>query len=80
VKTPRDLSGQEFAKALRVLGYEKVRQDGSHIRMTTQLNGEHHITVPNHRALRIGTLNTLLKLIATHHKITVEEVLTKIDL
>jgi len=80
VKTPRDLSGQDFTKALRVLGYEKVRQDGSHIRMTTQLNGEHHITVPNHRALRVGTLNALLKLIATHHKITVEEVLTKLDL
>jgi predicted RNA binding protein YcfA (HicA-like mRNA interferase family) len=80
VKTPRDLSGQEFAKALRVIGYEKVRQDGSHIRMTTQLNGEHHVTVPNHRSLRVGTLNALLKLIATHHKITVEEVLTKLDL
>jgi predicted RNA binding protein YcfA (HicA-like mRNA interferase family) len=80
VKTPRDLSGQELAKALRVLGYEKVRQDGSHIRMTTQLNGEDHVTIPNHRSLKVGTLNALLKMIAAHHKITVEELLTKLDL
>jgi len=80
VKTPRNLSGQEFAKALRVLGYEKVRQDGSHIRMTTQLNGQHHVTIPNHRSLRVGTLNALLKMIAVHHKISVEELVTKLDL
>jgi predicted RNA binding protein YcfA (HicA-like mRNA interferase family) len=80
VKTPRNLSGHEFANALRVLGYEKVRQDGSHIRMTTQLNGQHHVTIPNHRALRVGTLNALLKMVAVHHKISVEELVTQLDL
>jgi predicted RNA binding protein YcfA (HicA-like mRNA interferase family) len=36
VKTPRNVSGPELLKALRVLGYERIRQDGSHIRLTTR--------------------------------------------
>ena len=42
MKTPRNVSGPELLKALRVLGYERIRQDGSHIRLTTQLGGEFH--------------------------------------
>jgi len=49
VKTPRDVSGPELVKALRTLGYERTRQDGSHIRLTTRLSGEFHLTVPHHR-------------------------------
>ena len=29
-------------------GYEVTRQTGSHLRLTTEVNGEHHITIPNH--------------------------------
>ncbi|MGH7956922.1 MAG: hypothetical protein ACREH8_07905 [Opitutaceae bacterium] len=29
-----------------------MRQDGSHIRLTTQRGGEHHVTVPNHNRSR----------------------------
>jgi predicted RNA binding protein YcfA (HicA-like mRNA interferase family) len=39
-------SEPELLKPLRVLGYERIRQDGSHIRLTTQLDGEFHVTVP----------------------------------
>ena len=35
MRLPRDLSGQELARALRRLGYEVTRQRGSHIRVTT---------------------------------------------
>lgn len=80
MKTPRDLSGLDLVKALRVLGYERIRQDGSHIRLTTQLDGEYHVTVPHHRAVRVGTLNAILKLVAAHHGLTVEELLEKLDL
>jgi predicted RNA binding protein YcfA (HicA-like mRNA interferase family) len=51
VRIPRQLSGQDVARALRVLGYERVRQDGSHIRLTSTVNGTHHVTVPNHKPL-----------------------------
>jgi predicted RNA binding protein YcfA (HicA-like mRNA interferase family) len=48
MKTPRDLSGAELAKALRKLGYVITRQTGSHLRITTQEGGEHHEVIPNH--------------------------------
>jgi len=80
VKTPRNVSGLELVKALRVLGYERIRQDGSHIRLTTELDGEYHVTVPNHAPLRLGTFKGILKLVAAHHGLTVEELLEKLDL
>jgi predicted RNA binding protein YcfA (HicA-like mRNA interferase family) len=80
VKTPRDVSGPDLIKALRVLDYERIRQDGSHIRLTTQVEGEFHITVPNRQPLRVGTFKSILKLVAAHHRLTVEELLEKLDL
>jgi predicted RNA binding protein YcfA (HicA-like mRNA interferase family) len=80
VKTPRDVASHDLVKALRVLGYERIRQDGSHIRLTTQLNGEHHVTIPNHNPLKIGTFKSILKLIAAHHGITVDALMDKLNL
>ncbi|MBC6420087.1 MAG: type II toxin-antitoxin system HicA family toxin, partial [Prochloron sp. SP5CPC1] len=40
--------GEYLAKALEKLGYVVERQTGSHIRLTTQYKGEHHVTIPNH--------------------------------
>ena len=36
------------------------------MRLTTQEGGEHHVTVPNHDALRTGTLNGVPKDVAEH--------------
>jgi len=80
VKTPRNVSGADLIKALRVLGYERTRQDGSHIRLTTRISGEYHVTVPNHTPLRLGTFKSILKLVAIHHRLTMEELLEKLDL
>ncbi len=80
MKIPRDLSGLQLAKAPRALGYEIVRQEGSHLRLTTLRNGEHHITVPSHTPLKVGTLNSILKLTAAHHQISVGELLRLLDL
>jgi predicted RNA binding protein YcfA (HicA-like mRNA interferase family) len=55
MKPPRDLSGPELAKLLRAVGYEITRQTGSHLRLTTRERGEHHVTVPNHSPLKVGT-------------------------
>jgi predicted RNA binding protein YcfA (HicA-like mRNA interferase family) len=66
VKLPRDISSADLAKALRRLGYEIDRQSGSHIRLTTQQRGEHHVTIPAHDPLKIGTLNAILRDIAEH--------------
>ena len=76
MKIPRDVSGQDLAKALRVLGYERTRQDGSHIRLSTSVNGTHHVTIPNHSPLKIGTLlGGVLKPVAAHHHLMVAELL-----
>jgi predicted RNA binding protein YcfA (HicA-like mRNA interferase family) len=78
MKTPRDLSGEELIKALGKLGYARVRQTGSHVQLMTRLRGEHHLSIPKHSPLRIGTLNQILSLVAHHFGITKNEVLEKI--
>lgn len=42
MKLPRDVSGSQLIKALQTLGYVAGQQRGSHIRVTTQHDGEHH--------------------------------------
>lgn len=67
MKLPRDLSGAELASLLAQFGYEATRQTGSHMRLTSRRAGiEHHITIPNHRSLRVGTLSGILKQVAAH--------------
>ena len=78
MKIPRDLSGQDLIRSLRSLGYEQTRQSGSHIRLTTQRNGEHHITIPNHDPLRLGTLAAILSLVAEHFNMNKDELLKQL--
>ncbi len=81
MKIPRDVDASEVIRALRVLGYGTVRQEGSHIRLTTTLGGVHHLTIPNHRPLKTGTLlGGVLKSVAAHHKLTLEQLLAKLNL
>ncbi|HSE43306.1 MAG TPA: type II toxin-antitoxin system HicA family toxin [Acidobacteriota bacterium] len=55
MKIPRDVSGQVLAAALAKLGYQITRQTGSHIRLTRKLPDEHHITIPAHKIIKVGT-------------------------
>jgi predicted RNA binding protein YcfA (HicA-like mRNA interferase family) len=59
MRLPRVRSGRDLAKALRKLGYRITRQTGSHLRLTTRRNGEHHVTIPDHDAIRVGTLASI---------------------
>ncbi|MEO6939033.1 MAG: type II toxin-antitoxin system HicA family toxin [Candidatus Kapaibacterium sp.] len=79
MKTPRDLSGVDLIKALQVFGYSPVRQSGSHVQLVTQKNGEHHLTIPLHSPLRIGTLNRILSLAAEHLLISKSELVERIS-
>ena len=78
MKIPRDLNAKELISRLKLLGYEPTRQAGSHIRLTTQQNGEHHITIPNHDPIKIGTLSSILQVVADHFQITKEELLRRL--
>lgn len=73
MRLPRDLSGGDLAQILRKLGYSITRQTGSHLRLTTTEHGEHHITIPQHSPLRIGTLSAILADVATHFELTREQ-------
>ena len=77
-RLPRDVSGSKLAKLLEAFGYIVTRQKGSHLRLTTQEGGEHHVTVPNHDALRTGTLNGVLKDVAEHAGVARDVVVDKL--
>lgn len=61
MKLPRDLGGEELARCLKGVGYQVSRQTGSHLRLTTERKGEHHVTIPKHKPLRVGTLSSILR-------------------
>jgi len=75
MKLPRDLTGSDLSKALGRLGYRVTRQTGSHIRLSTTEKGEHHITIPAHNPLKIGTLAAILTDLESHHKLTREKLI-----
>jgi predicted RNA binding protein YcfA (HicA-like mRNA interferase family) len=67
LKLPCDLSGSQLAHLLRRHGYEITRQTGSHLRRTSRIKGpEHHITIPSHDALKVGTLSAILADVAAY--------------
>lgn len=78
MKLPRELSGEELAKLLKKYNYQITRQTGSHMRLTTSMQGEHHITIPAHKSLKIGTLSGILNDIAEHFKIDKNDLIKKL--
>ncbi|MEX2431508.1 MAG: type II toxin-antitoxin system HicA family toxin [Dehalococcoidia bacterium] len=72
MRLPRNEGGQELAKRLERLGYHFVRQVGSHMRLS---DGANRLTVPDHRPVRVGTLNKILRKVEEQKGLTREEVL-----
>ena len=64
------ISGKDLIKVLMKLGYEIVRQRGSHVRLrkTTEI-GEHNITVPLHKEIAKGTLYDILSKVSLWNSI-----------
>lgn len=80
MKMPRDIGGDELARRLAKYDYHITRQTGSHIRLTTHQHGEHHITIPRHKSLTVGTLNGILTDIANHFSTTKEVLIRELFL
>lgn len=78
MKLSRSLTGAQLIKTLEQLGYQPTRQAGSHVRLTCSLPKEHHLTVPLHDPLRIGTLAAILADVATHHGMTRDALIQKL--
>jgi len=67
MKLPSDMGGEELVTLLGRYGYQVTRQTGSHIRLTSTYKGtEHHLTVPRHKPLRVGTLSGIVNEIAAY--------------
>lgn len=64
------ISGEEAISRLEELGFQRVRQRGSHV-VLKKLSGDEEIgcVVPLHKELAIGTLRGILR----QAKLTVEE-------
>ena len=69
MKLPRAICGMEFAEILKKYDYGISRQTGSHMRLTTLRQGEHHVTIPAHQALKVGTLEGIVHAVADHLQI-----------
>jgi predicted RNA binding protein YcfA (HicA-like mRNA interferase family) len=78
MKLPRDLDGDRLAEALTAFGYRVTRQTGSHMRLTCTVPREHHITIPRHRPLRVGTLAAILSDIALEHGTTRSDIIEQL--
>ncbi len=79
MKIPRDLNGADLARRLAAYGYSITRQSGSHMRLSREAaGGQQHLTIPAHKPMRVGTLRQILKDVASHTGVTLEEVVHSI--
>lgn len=79
-KIPRDISGKKLVKILEKIGYKEVRKTSSHIRLSANISdqGEHHLTIPSHNPIKIGTLNNIISDLANHFKIEKKTLIEKL--
>ncbi|MFP3999447.1 MAG: type II toxin-antitoxin system HicA family toxin [Desulfobacterales bacterium] len=57
---PRLVSGRRLVKIFKKLGYEKISQKGSHIKVKNYSTGS-VIIIPDHKEIDRWTLKTILK-------------------
>ncbi|KTB47711.1 putative periplasmic or secreted lipoprotein [Dehalogenimonas alkenigignens] len=76
MRLPRDVGGEDLALRLSRFGYLIVRQTGSHLRLTSSRTGrDHHVTIPVHKPLRLGTLNSILTEVAGYLEMEKEDLI-----
>jgi len=74
-RLPR-ISGEVVVKALAKIGYNVVRQKGSHLRLKDSDNPSHKpITVPLHKSIKPGLLRRIIKDVG----LSVEEFIELLD-
>jgi predicted RNA binding protein YcfA (HicA-like mRNA interferase family) len=79
MKLPRDMGGEEIAALLGRYGYKVTRQTGSHMRLTSTAKGfEHHITIPEHKPLKVGTLDHIVNEVAAYLEMEHEELVKEL--
>ena len=77
MRIPRHLSGQAVTKVLvNRLEYRVVHQRGSHIVLETDEPAHQRIVIPDHKVLRVGTLNSIIRAVSDHKCVSKDEILT----
>ena len=72
MRVPRDVNADSLIRLLEKYGYIIIRQTGSHIRMSKKTDdAEHNITIPNHKPIKIGTLQNIIKDICSFNKLDI---------
>ncbi len=65
------VSGEKLIKVLSRLGYEIIRQRGSHVRLRkSTAAGDHNITVPLHDELAKGTISDILSEVSIRNSVS----------
>jgi predicted RNA binding protein YcfA (HicA-like mRNA interferase family) len=73
------ISGRDLIHLLQSLGYEILRQKGSHVRLRKVTPvGEHNITVPDHKTLAKGTLNDILTRVSLWNNIPKQDLIARL--
>jgi predicted RNA binding protein YcfA (HicA-like mRNA interferase family) len=72
MKLPRGVSADRLIRALERLGYNVIRQKGSHLRLFHEGPRVHSISVPLHNPLKTGTLHGILVEVAQVQSISIE--------
>lgn len=78
MKLPRDLSGEELVRRLSGIGFVLLRQKGSHATLRHDGPPERSITVPMHDSIKPGTLNAILRDVASHLSLDRDELLERL--
>ncbi len=71
MRLPRDISGRVSDTPSR------DKRAAIFVSQPTE-RGEHHVAVPDHASLRVGTLSSILNDVAQHHGLTREELVSKL--
>ena len=74
MKLPRDVTADRLIRGLQRLGYNVVRQKGSHVRLHADGPPPHSITVPFHKPLKTGTLHSILVEVARARGLDIESI------
>jgi predicted RNA binding protein YcfA (HicA-like mRNA interferase family) len=78
MRLPRGVGANRLMRALTSLGYQVVRQQGSHIRMRFAGPPGHAVTIPNHDPIKVGTLHGIITDVAQHLGVEPDEVLARL--
>ncbi len=76
MKLPRDLAGADLVRVLcKHYGYRQVNREGSHIILQVDTPQHHRLAVPDHHPLRLGTLNAILRAVASVQHVDKQDIL-----